>query len=103
MSFSPIELLIGMYCFAIQLYADFSGLTDIAIGIGLLFGIKGPENFNLPFYSKNIQEFWRKWHISLTTWLGEYLFTPLQMSFKNLGNLGLSLAIFINMVSIIYY
>ena len=83
--FSPLELLAGAYCFSIQLYADFSGITDIAIGIGLLFGVKGPENFDLPYYSSNIQTFWRWWHMSLTTWLTDYLFKPLQMSLRNLG------------------
>jgi len=98
--FSPLELLAGAYCFSIQLYADFSGITDIAIGIGLLFGVKGPENFDLPYFSSNIQLFWRRWHISLTTWLTDYLFTPLRMSLRDLGTGGLCLAIFINMVAI---
>jgi hypothetical protein len=98
--YSPLELLAGAYCFSIQLYADFSGITDIAIGTGLLFGMRGPENFDLPYYSSNIQLFWRRWHISLTTWLTDYLFTPLRMSLRNLGTAGLCLAIFINMIAI---
>jgi hypothetical protein len=98
--FSSLELLAGAYCFSIQLYADFSGITDIAIGIGLLFGVKGPENFDLPYYSSNIQIFWRRWHMSLTTWLTDYLFKPLQMSLRNLEQVGLCLAIFINMIAI---
>ena len=98
--FSPLELLVGAYCFSMQLYMDFSGVTDIAIGLGLLFGVRGPENFDLPFYSSNMQLFWRRWHMSLTTWLTDYLFTPLRMSLRNLGNLGLCVAIFANMVAI---
>jgi D-alanyl-lipoteichoic acid acyltransferase DltB (MBOAT superfamily) len=98
--FSPLELLAGAYCFSIQLYADFSGITDIAIGIGLLFGMKGPENFDLPYSSSNIQMFWRRWHMSLTTWLTDYLFTPLRMSLRNMGQVGLCVAIFINMIAI---
>jgi alginate O-acetyltransferase complex protein AlgI len=99
-NFSSLELLIGGYLFALQLYADFSGVTDIAIGLGQLFGIQGPENFNRPFFARNIQDYWRRWHMSLTTWLGDYLFTPLRMSLRRLGDLGLALALLINMVAI---
>jgi alginate O-acetyltransferase complex protein AlgI len=97
---SSLELLIGAYGFSLQMYADFSGLTDIAIGIGLLFGIKGPENFDRPYFSRNIQEFWRRWHMSLTSWLTDYLFVSLRMQFRRLGDWGLALAIFINMVAV---
>jgi alginate O-acetyltransferase complex protein AlgI len=97
---SALELLMGAYGFSLQMYADFSGLTDIAIGIGLLFGIKGPENFDRPYFSRNIQEFWRRWHMSLTSWLTDYLFLPLRMSLRHLGDWGLALAIFINMVAV---
>ena len=97
---SSLELLLGAYCFALQLYADFSGVTDIAIGLGMLFGVKGPENFQMPFFASNMQEFWRRWHISLTSWLSDYLFAPLMMSLRGLGALGLSIAIFINMVAV---
>ncbi|HEY3857404.1 MAG TPA: MBOAT family O-acyltransferase [Verrucomicrobiae bacterium] len=98
--FSSLELLFGAYCFAIELYADFSGITDIAIGIGQLFGIKGPENFDLPYYSPNIQMFWRRWHMSLTSWLTDYLFTPLRMSLRTLGSAGLYLAVVLNFIAI---
>ncbi|PWU14623.1 MAG: hypothetical protein C5B50_16945 [Verrucomicrobia bacterium] len=99
-AFSSLELLMGAYCFSIQLYADFSAITDIAIGIGLLFGVRGPENFDLPYFSPNILAFWRRWHASLTTWLADYLFTPLRMALRRWGNAGLCLAIFINMIAI---
>ena len=99
-AYSSLELLLGGYLFALQLYADFSGLTDIAIGLGQLFGFKGPENFDLPFFSRNLQEYWRRWHMSLTSWLGDYLFTPLRMALRDLGRLGLALAIIVNMVAI---
>jgi D-alanyl-lipoteichoic acid acyltransferase DltB (MBOAT superfamily) len=98
--YSPLELLFGGYCFAFQIYSDFSGVTDIAIGIGLLFGIKGPENFNMPFFARNIQEFWRRWHISLTCWLTDYLFMPLRFSLRRFGTAGLSAAIFVTMVAV---
>jgi alginate O-acetyltransferase complex protein AlgI len=97
---SALELLIGAYGFSLQMYADFSGLTDIAIGIGLLFGITGPENFDRPYFSRNIQEFWRRWHMSLTSWLTDYLFLPLRMALRHLGDWGLALAIFVNMVAV---
>jgi len=99
-AFSPPELLLGAYCFAFQLYIDFSGLTDIAIGIGQLFGVTGPENFDRPFFAADVQEFWRRWHMSLTTWLTDYLFMPLRMALRRLGQLGLCTAIFVNMVAI---
>ena len=99
-TFSSLELLVAAYIFALQLYADFSGVTDMAIGLGQMFGIQGPENFNLPFFARNLQEYWRRWHMSLTTWLADYLFTPLRMALRNLGNVGLALAILINMVAI---
>jgi alginate O-acetyltransferase complex protein AlgI len=98
--FSSMELLMGAYCYSIELYTDFSAITDIAIGIGQLFGIKGPENFDLPYFAPNIQVFWRRWHMSLTTWLTDYLFTPLRMSLRTMGTTGLCLAIFINMIAI---
>ena len=99
-AYSSLELLAGAYLFALQLYADFSGVTDIAIGLGQLFGLKGPENFDLPFFTRNLQEYWRRWHMSLTSWLADYLFTPLRMALRDLGQLGLALAILINMVAI---
>jgi len=67
--------------FGIQLYCDFSGYSDIAIGAALILGFKVPKNFNFPFFAKSPAEFWRKWHISLSTWVRDYLFLPLV--FKN--------------------
>jgi D-alanyl-lipoteichoic acid acyltransferase DltB (MBOAT superfamily) len=93
-------LWMGMYLFPLQLYADFSGLTDIAIGAGRLFGITGPENFNRPFTASSISEYWRRWHMSLTTWLADFVFMPLRMALRDWGNLGLAAAIAINMVAI---
>ena len=90
----------GFYLFPLQLYADFSGLTDIAIGTGRLFGITGPENFNRPFTASNISDFWRRWHMSLTTWLVDYVFVPLRMATREAGTLGLVFSISVNMVAI---
>jgi D-alanyl-lipoteichoic acid acyltransferase DltB (MBOAT superfamily) len=97
---SGLELLLVAYLFPLQLYADFSGLTDIALGIGGLFGLTGPENFNEPFRATDLADFWRRWHMSLTSWLTDYLFTPLRMRFRHLGTPGLALAIFLNMLAV---
>ncbi len=70
-------LLLGLIYFGIQLYCDFSGYSDIAIGTAKLFGIELISNFNYPFFARNIAEFWRRWHISLSTWFRDYLFIPL--------------------------
>jgi len=69
--------LVGVYAFAIQIYCDFSGYTDIARGVAKLFGIELMLNFNLPYLAHSIQDFWRRWHISLSTWLRDYLYVPL--------------------------
>lgn len=68
---------IGIICYTLQIYFDFSGYTDTAIGLGSLFGFKFIENFNYPYISRSITEFWRRWHISLSTWFKEYLYIPL--------------------------
>jgi D-alanyl-lipoteichoic acid acyltransferase DltB (MBOAT superfamily) len=88
----PVVLL-STLCYAIQLYADFAGYTNIALGIGKLFGIDGPANFNAPFAAANIQNFWRRWHMSLTTWLTDYVFMPMRMSTRTLGAAGLAASI----------
>ena len=94
--YSGATLLLGAFFFTFQLYADFSGYSDMAIGFSRLLGFNITKNFDFPFFSQNIAEFWRKWHISLTSWLTEYVFTPLSFNFRNLGKLGLIFAIIIN-------
>ncbi len=74
---SSISLWAGMLCFTFQIYGDFSGYSDIAIGCAKLFGIRLMRNFNAPYFSRDIAEFWRRWHISLTTWFRDYLYIPL--------------------------
>jgi|WetSurMetagenome_2_1015567.scaffolds.fasta_scaffold89738_2 alginate O-acetyltransferase complex protein AlgI len=71
------QLLTGVYAFTFQIYGDFSGYTDIARGIALILGFELIENFNAPYLSRNITEFWRRWHISLSTWLRDYLYVSL--------------------------
>jgi len=89
-------LLFAMFLFTIQIYADFSGYSDIAIGLASLLGFKITRNFNYPFFAQNIADFWRRWHISLTSWMTDYIFTPLSMYLRDYGKLGLTLAILIN-------
>ena len=76
-NFSGVENLLSMYAYCFQIYFDFSGYSDLAIGIALLLGYRLKENFNNPYFSKNITEFWRKWHISLSNWLKDYIYIPL--------------------------
>ncbi len=98
--FGGSTLLLVAILYAFQLYADFSGYSDMAIGIGRLLGFNITKNFDFPFFSQNIAEFWRKWHISLTSWLTEYVFTPLSIAFRDYNKAGLILAIIINFVII---
>ncbi|RJP80138.1 MAG: MBOAT family protein [Desulfobacteraceae bacterium] len=67
----------GILCYTLQIYFDFSGYSDMAIGLGRMFGFTFPENFNYPYLSKSIREFWKRWHISLSTWFRDYLYIPL--------------------------
>lgn len=74
---SSINMAVAAALFSIQIYCDFSGYSDIAIGCAKLFGIKLMRNFNVPYFSRDIAEFWRRWHISLTTWFRDYVYIPL--------------------------
>lgn len=75
--YSGLENLAGIYGYALQIYCDFSGYSDMAIGLALLMGFQFPINFNSPYQSLSITEFWRRWHISLSTWLRDYLYISL--------------------------
>lgn len=86
-------LFIGAMLYLIQLFADFSGYSNMAIGLSKLLGIPLMVNFRAPLFVKDIGEFWRKWHISLTTWMMEYVFTPLSFLLRSKGKAGLALAI----------
>jgi D-alanyl-lipoteichoic acid acyltransferase DltB (MBOAT superfamily) len=74
---SSLELLVGVYAYAVQIYADFSGYTDMAIGIALLLGFRFPQNFDGPYTATSLQDFWRRWHMTLSRWLRDYLYIPL--------------------------
>jgi alginate O-acetyltransferase complex protein AlgI len=75
--FSRLDLLLGMYAYAIQIYCDFSAYTDIAIGVANLLGYQFPQNFNQPYRALTVQDFWRRWHMTLSSWLRDYLYIPL--------------------------
>ena len=89
---SGADLLLAVYLFSFQIYCDFSGYTDIARGVSRLFGVDLMRNFNQPYLSRSITEFWRRWHISLSTWLRDYLYIPLG------GNRGSALETYRNLM-----
>jgi len=86
--------------YPLQMYTDFAGYSDMAIGVGKMLGLKVTKNFNYPFFGRNIAEYWRNWHISLTSWLTDYVFMPLNVKFRDLGKWGSELAILITFVLI---
>jgi D-alanyl-lipoteichoic acid acyltransferase DltB (MBOAT superfamily) len=89
--YSSVECLAGVYAYAFQIYADFSAYSDIAIGSALLIGFEIPPNFDAPYRAASLREFWRRWHISLSTWLRDYLYIPLGGSKRGRGRTVLAL------------
>ncbi len=87
---------LGVLSYAFQIYYDFSGYSDMAIGLGKMFGFDFLENFNFPYVAKSIREFWRRWHISLSTWFRDYLYIPLG------GNKGSSLKVYRNLLIVFF-
>jgi len=85
-SASP-TLWFGILCYTLQIYYDFSGYSDMAIGLGKMMGFHFKENFNYPYIAKSIQDFWRRWHISLSTWFKEYVYIPLGGNRKGKGRM----------------
>ncbi|HUG86456.1 MAG TPA: MBOAT family protein [Euzebya sp.] len=75
--FNAVEVVLAIYGYAVQIYADFSGYTDIAIGVALLLGFRFPDNFDRPYSAVTLQDFWRRWHMTLSRWLRDYLYIPL--------------------------
>lgn len=94
--FNVSQLFLGSFLYLIQVYADFSGYSDMAVGLARLLGFKLKRNFNFPLFSENIAEFWQKWHISLTSWMTEYVYTPLSFYFRRNGKIGLIISVIIN-------
>lgn len=93
-------IIVASILYLIQMYADFAGYSDMAIGVARIMGIRVMENFKRPFFAQNIAEYWRNWHISLTQWCTDYIFKPLTVSFRNWGNWGLYFATLINFIII---
>jgi alginate O-acetyltransferase complex protein AlgI len=93
--YSSFTLMLGAFAFAFQIYGDFSGYSDIAIGTAKLFGFELMSNFRVPYFSRTISEFWKRWHISLSTWFQDYLFMPLAIQLRNLRKWGVALAVFL--------
>lgn len=94
-------LLLATYGFALELFCDFSGYTDMALGAARLFNLRLTQNFNAPFLATGMQDFWKRWHISLSNWILDYVFQPLQMAFRKLGGVPASaLALFIAFLAI---
>ncbi len=92
-SYSGLTLLTSTYCYAFQLYFDFAGYTNMALGIAGLFNIRLTQNFNRPYLATSISDFWRRWHISLSNWIFEYIFEPLQMNCRKWGIRGTVVAL----------
>jgi alginate O-acetyltransferase complex protein AlgI len=76
-AYSAIDVFFGVVAYAIVIYADFSGYTDIAIGVAVLLGFRFPQNFDRPYTARSLQDFWRRWHMTLSRWLRDYLYIPL--------------------------
>src|SRR5207237_5231396 len=76
-SYGAPDLLLAVYGYAVQIYCDFSAYSDIAIALAALLGLRFPANFNQPYRAERLREFWQPWHISLSTWLRDYLYKPL--------------------------
>jgi alginate O-acetyltransferase complex protein AlgI len=99
-NFSSQTLLITFFLQPLHLYCDFSGYTDIALGIGRLFGFKLTNNFNRPFFSTSVTMFWRRWHISLSTWCNEFIFKRLSFKKRKWGNWASVYAVFVTFLII---
>lgn len=93
--FTGIPLIIVLIVQTIYIYCDFSGYTDMALGLAKLFGIKLLDNFNRPFMAKNISDFWRRWHISLSSWCNDFIYNPFIIKYRRFGNTAVVAGIFL--------
>lgn len=93
--YTGLPILLGTYAYAFQIYFDFAGYTDMARGAARLFGIELTRNFDRPYLATSVPEFWRRWHISFSRWILDYLFKPLQMAWRGLGQAGAALALLV--------
>lgn len=94
-SFTGLPLIFATYLYAFQLYFDFSGYTDMALGTARMFNIRLTQNFNAPYLARSMADFWRRWHISFSRWILDYIFKPLQMQLRNWRNLGTATALLV--------
>lgn len=92
-SMTCLPVVLGTYAYAFQIYLDFSGYTDMARGTALLFGINLSENFNSPYLASSVADFWRRWHMSFSRWILDYIFKPLQLAWRDHGNAGTAAAL----------
>lgn len=97
---SGLSLLAATLFYVFQMYADFSGYTDMALGISRMFGYRLMENFNRPLLAKSVTEFWRKWHMSLSTWFADYFFTPIAINRRNWGDWAIIYASFATFITL---
>lgn len=93
-------LFVAALLYMFQMYADFDGYSNMAIGVGKILGFKITRNFNHPLLARNVAEYWRRWHMSLTSWITDYVFMPLNIAFRNYGNYGVIIAVITNLVVI---
>jgi D-alanyl-lipoteichoic acid acyltransferase DltB (MBOAT superfamily) len=94
---SSFVLVFCALIYPIQMYMDFSGYSDMAIGVGKILNLKVRKNFNYPFFATNVAEYWRRWHMSLTSWLTEYIFMPINVALRDWGLKGMTIAIMANL------
>ena len=97
-SVNSLTMILVIFAYTFQIYADFSGYSDMAIGVGKLLNIKMAVNFKYPLFALNIQDFWNRWHISLTSWMQDYVFLPLSFAFRGWRKWGTFMAVIINFV-----
>ena len=93
--YSGVVLVVATYLYALQIFFDFSGYTDMALGSARLFGIRLTPNFNNPYVATSVADFWRRWHISFSSWILDYIFKPLQMLWRSARNWGTALALLV--------
>ncbi|MBP5703100.1 MAG: MBOAT family protein [Paludibacteraceae bacterium] len=99
-SMSSSFLILAILLSPIQVYADFDGYTNMAIGVSKILGFDVTKNFNHPLLARNVSEYWNRWHMSLTSWITDYVFTPLCLRFRDMANIGIMLAITANLIII---
>lgn len=97
--YTGLPLIVGIYAYALQIYFDFAGYTDMARGAAGMFGINLTENFNSPYLATSVADFWRRWHISFSRWILDYIFKPLQMGWRNQGQAGTAMALVITFLA----